>query len=246
MAKLLDKLGTELPLGIEEIPSTSMDLDIDNPQCDELRLLDFFLLTLAKPINSVYLVHDSLDLLNEYVNALALLMSDTYRFAEVIKLSSSRIFALRPRFSSGEYISKLIAKHLDGKKLHTLDMEELLKIVKQDKETWDKNFNKIAQEASSNDYILVIYKLGELFRRDKRRELHYQALDFFYSTRAKAKFTFIAPMEWIEYVDQIERGVFPLLIKHRTPILFSPRPNNLPKPTVSELVPDNSFVFSNR
>jgi hypothetical protein len=135
-------------------------------------------------------------------------------------------------------------ERLVGKKLLTLHMSDLFDFAHDDKEVSDDLFNTLIQEIETRRYILHIPDIEVAFtRRDGDNSRPYFGMWFFFGNRIKSRLPFIAPMTWINYSKYIEQGPMPMIARFCTPILFSPRPRDIPEFHLQQFAPDRLFTF---
>jgi len=242
MAEMLSKVGEDLANLVYSQRLPTIDLNLITPKVNDFKLLEVILMYLSRVMNSMFFVGDNLSFLDSYVNSLALLMNDHDKYANLIRTLGKDVYMESYVKANEQKIERRI-EHLVGKRLHTLDVAKLLSLTGYDPLLWDEVLGQLTHEAQTKGYFLVIERISSLFNEQNRDLLDYQCRYLFYATRAKATLTFIAPLLWDDYVNHIENGMFPLIIKHWTPILFTPRPSDLPSYPIIDLSPDSKFDF---
>jgi len=239
---ILSKVGEDLAILVYTQGLPTIDLNVKTPKVKGFKLLDVILMYLPRVMNSMFFVGDNFIFLDSYINSLALVMNDHNKYANLIHALSSDISTKNDIEVEKEVLKQRIER-LIGKRLHTLSVEKLLSLTGYNPVLWDEVLGQLTYEAQTKGYLFVIKGVSNLFKQENRGLLDYQCRYLFYITRAKAKLTFIAPLLWDDYVNDIENGMFPLIIKHWTPILFTPRPSDLPSYPIIDLSPDSKFDF---
>ncbi len=233
MQSLLPQIGYDLAAKVEEERQNMVEISnskifVKSRRSSAEPLLDFLLLHLRSPMNSMFLVDSDLSYVNRFISSLALFMQDAeamtnklLQLVEVYKLETSYTFS--ERYTPDDF-KKAMLKNV-GKRLYAVDTLKLLTLGVSN-EDWDMVVPRLTQETQKYGYFLVMDHIEELFNKNNV-ENHYLARHFFFLTRGNAQLTFIAPINWDDYVNHIENGQFKNLIQHRRPIFFSPRPKHL-------------------
>ncbi len=235
MSDILSQVGEDLATMVREKNLPTTELDIDNPKIGEkYRFIDGILAWLVTPFNSHIFVGDSLDYTNAYINALALLMGDKEKFRREFHVHS-----IRSGGDPEERFSKY-HKRLIGKRLHTLQVEQLLSLG-HDYENWKELFSKLLEEAREKDYFLVIDDLPTLLQADRGELIIGRWGHFIFSVKLR-QLTFITGLTWPDFANGVEQ-VNPGLLRFSQAMLFSSRPPDLPLTPIEWLMPDPSFTF---
>jgi len=241
--EILDKLGEDLAVYAQQQKMPIADLLLDEPRIGTLSLLDRLLALLSGPMNCAFLVSDNIEFLNAYVNGLAVLMSQPESLIQTIRNGKRMLEEV------SEGLTDRIVQRLSGKRLYTFGMDKFIAMGKgRGDEVWDKLFEQVIQDAHENHYILVIDNIHHLFRQEGAKDLKYPARYVDFASRGVAKLTFIAPLTWLDYANDIESGIFPMIVRTCRPLLFTPRPTGLPKTILEKAfpkwVPDGGFTFN--
>jgi hypothetical protein len=172
----------------------------------------------------MYFVSEDYDFLLRYINALMLFVGDVKHHETFIQ-----------KYPLWEPID------LWKKQFHSLDMKKILAHTDQNDALWREILTYLSSEEIGQKYIFVISNLPELYK-DPETETGYgkRGQEFFWKTRNRA-FQFIAPMTWQGYTDYIDTDYH--LILYMVPILFSPRPENIPPCPLLHIAPDKRYTY---
>jgi hypothetical protein len=227
MENLLSQLGADLATLVQTENRPTTELDIDKPRMYGYRFLDSLLSNLCSPMNSKFFVGDDIEYLEQYVNSLALLMNQPENLLlPVLQTISERESQRLPEMDP-EAPMRSFKKRFIGKRLYLLSIQKMLDLSNNDYDKWHEMFEQVVEYGKQESYFYVSYDLYQLFNKENKDRYLRQASDFFWATRERARLTFIAPVNWVNYVNHIENGIY-MLIYARRPILFTPRPPNLP------------------
>lgn len=238
MSNLLSEVGYDLATAVEQYDLDIVDLHLAQPKVNGYPFLDYLLLQLTAAMNSVFLVDRNADYVQSYTSSLALLFDDTQRLIAEIQDSAIR---QSYHYSAEQEIDRRM-KALVGRRLYAVDSKLLISMCDSFHKV-DAVFHELITATQRHRHIFVFYGMNEIFKQETDEFTQYLARGLFFATRGKVQLTFIAPLSWSDYVHDIERGWSTLLIQHRTPFLFSPRPADLPLPDNQRHIPDNRFDF---
>lgn len=230
MEKILSQIGYDIASTTDKeltrtLDLTSIPVSVKSKYSLSTPLLDFLLLHLRFPMNSMFFVGEDIDLIERYINALAVFMTKSSNLkSKIYELIETYEIEDRQKFTDtytrdGFYRAM---EHRIAWNFYAVDTSKLLSLAKTN-DDWDKIIPKLVDEAQKKRALLVLSDLHILYDKTNP-DYHNLARHIFFSTRGQAKLTFIAPMTWKDYVEHIEHGQMTNLIQHRRPIFFSPRP----------------------
>jgi hypothetical protein len=191
----------------------------------------------------MYFVSKNLDIPLAYTNALALLFADQMRLKSLIDQHNQR-WIDQPQLHN-EVLSRLEfwpPERFIGRRFHTVDVLKLMRASDTNTNVWQEILDYVYSEEFNKQYLLVIYNLSDIYT-DPRFESGYgqQGYDLFW--RSRSGLHFIAPLTWHDYAHRIEKGPR-FLIQYASPVLFSPRPPDIPPCPHVGIEPDKRFQFN--
>lgn len=228
MENILDQVGEHLAQRVQQYKLPTTSLEIENIQGKWL-IPDHLLNLLSNNfVKMIILVGDDPAFLQAYINSLAVLLNKPDDLAplieQVIQRHHQRGLFAEPGFGHGLF------EELAKKQIWTLDIEKLLALSSNNLSEWHKTWDVLLWELQRNDYVVYLNNLAHLLDRERLTLPDRQRLGQEWQIKFM-RFRSMVTLSWHDYVTTMENSTFPLFPRYTKTILFSPRPENLPKYT---------------